>query len=880
MYLVDIPLIRKPWFINPIEGLVTIDLSIDKKIGEIRKMNSKKAITLLVLATLLLTLVPIMPAQAVAVTSVSADTGVYGDTLIIMGSGVTAGKTVNVYWDSVDAWNGETGLLNSTKAKSSGAFEIWIDIPEAVFGNHYLWLQDTNTGDTIVYGSAISVTPLIKVKPKSALANDEITLSGYGYADDQDIDITWAPVGDPFPLTAHSDDLGSWTKTFDLPNLAYGTVEQILGTDEDSNTNDATKATVTLSAAITLDKEIGPTGTVVRVTGRGFTDSGTIDSIDIVYGGGGSVPVDMKNPDDTGISALGKFTTDIVIPSVDTLGGVSDDYTIVVSDGVRSGDADFEVTGLPSIAADPEYGVQGSTVAVVGYNWTQIADETVTLYLRSGSDYEVKDFKTDRNGKISGTFKIPAIASDSYELYASMPDWNLNTDPTDLNGFKVGLMIVILSPESGPTGTVVSLTASGWDAGGSYNYNITGNGKLVEVASGTADGSGSIADEFTVPQLPVGVYSVDVRDEDNKITVSAEFEVTGVPMVETSPMVAPSGYNVTIEGQHFSQAAGESSLTFLLYNETDEWDLTVLSNWGEGVDSGPENADPTTIGFNPEWDDGSWIGWFEVPNADNEYTNMFDLDLGSYWINITDGADLYYQYQFDVVSKVEQIQPRKDTFRIGETVSFNVVSTFGQDGSYIEIYTPDGDLYWKTEPFTADSWITVGTEKVYPSFSQIADGNLMTLLEDAPLGTWTWTWFDGTSSHDELDSGVFTVEASTADVLGTQVADLNNKITDLQTSVASVSSEFDSVKSQISDVAAVAQQAVTAANQAAQAVQTVAQTANQANTAAQNAADAANAAKDAANSLTTLVYGAIGAALVAALAAIVSLMQISRRIAG
>jgi hypothetical protein len=41
-----------------------------------------------------------------------------------------------------------------------------------------------------------------------------------------------------------------------------------------------------------------------------------------------------------------------------------------------------------------------------------------------------------------------------------------------------------------------------------------------------------------------------------------------------------------------------------------------------------------------------------------------------------------------------------------------------------------------------------------------------------------------------------------------------------------------------------------------------------------------NEARNAANGLTTLVYGAIGASLVAALAAIVSLMQISRRIAG
>ena len=53
------------------------------------------------------------------------------------------------------------------------------------------------------------------------------------------------------------------------------------------------------------------------------------------------------------------------------------------------------------------------------------------------------------------------------------------------------------------------------------------------------------------------------------------------------------------------------------------------------------------------------------------------------------------------------------------------------------------------------------------------------------------------------------------------------------------------------------------------------------------AADAATDVKDAVETtqrqtsgLTTLVYGAIGASLIAALAAIVSLMQISRRIAG
>jgi hypothetical protein len=842
-------------------------------------MNSKKAITLLVLTTLLLTLVPLVPVQAISVTDVydldegkpgvPTYTGVYDDTLVVVGAGVTAGKTVNVYWDAVDAWDGESGLLNGTKAESSGAFELWFDIPEALNGDHYLWLQDTNTGDTIVFGTPITVNPYIDVDPSSGLPGDDITLMGYGYADEEDITITWGLSSTP--PSPESDEMGSWTATIEIPDDPYGTY-QITGTDESLNANNPADAELDIAASITLDTDIGETGTVVRISGRGFNENGLITSIDI-DNGAVSVPVDWEDPDDDGISALGRFTVDIVIPSVDD---VDDDYEIIVTDNAaNTGTADFEVTGLPGIEADPEYGVQGSTVAVMGYNWTKIADEEVTLWLRPvdyvGPDIEVDTFDTDRNGEIEGTFKIPAVSSGTYELYADMEDWSLEADSTDLEQFKVGLMIVIISPEDGPTGEFVSLTASGWDANGNYNFNISGNGELVELGDGQADGGGSISTEFTVPHLPVGVYSVDVRDEDNGITVSTEFEITDVPIVELSPMMAPSGYNVTIEGWYFSQDPGESGLSFLLYNDTDEWDLEVLTSVGGFLED-------TEIGMDDDWDDGYFEGWFEVPNEDNDDTNKFDIDLGTYMLNVTDGADIMYQYVFDVVSKVEEIEPRKTSFRIGETVSFNVISTFGQVDSYIEIYTPDGELYWRTEPFAADDWIEVGTELVYPSFNQIAEGNLMTLLEDAPTGTWEWAWFD--DEDDELDSGTFEVEASAADVLGEQVTDLNNKITDLSSQVDSVSSEFDDVRSDIADVAAIAEQAVTAANQAAEAVQTVAETANQANTAAENAATAAEAARDAANGLTTLVYGAIGAALVAALAAIVSLMQISRRIAG
>jgi hypothetical protein len=788
----------------------------------------------------------------------------------VNGTGVTAGKNVRVYWDAVDDWDGDAGLLNSTKAKSSGKFELWFDIPEAVNGEHWLWLEDANTGDTIVFGTAITIDASIKVKPDSGLDGDTITITGYGYDDEVDIvTVTIESAGVPLNATdlptspgiPETDTVGSWTATFKVPDFDDGYIyEDYTITADDENANSATD-TFTIGPALTLDEEEGTVGVVVEASGRGFADSGTIDQLYIIDEDSNSWNI-TEADDDYDISSTGKFNKELVIPSVDD---IDDDYTIVLVDNLKNrGEADFEILGHPGVETDPEYAVQGSTVAVTGVNFTHIDDEEVVLYMvpvggvYPGDAVEVKTLETDKDGEISGTFKVPAVASDTYEIYAIQDDWGI-TNVEDLNSFKVGLMIVILSPDDGPTGEVVSVTASGFEGGGGFEFNISD----IEIMSGTVDGDGSISESFVIPILDPGVYSVDVLDVDNDITVTAEFEVTDRAMVETTPVVAPQGYNVTIEGWFFSQDPSLESLDFLLFNDTEEWDLDVEYG-GVTVELGIGTDDD-------DWDDGYFSGWFLVPDEDL-------ISIGTYTLNVTDEAELWAQYTFEVVDKTVEIDPRKATFRIGDTVSFDVISTFILDKSYVEIMTPDGDLYWKTDEFMADDWVKVGTEQLYPYFNQIADGNLMTLLDDAPLGTWNWVWYD--EDDDELDSGVFSVEESAEAALGDQITDLNTQITDLQSSVADVTAEFDSVKSDIADVAAIAERAVTAANQAAEAVQTVAQTANQANTAAENAAEAANAARDAANGLTTLVYGAIGAALVAALAAIVSLMQISRRIAG
>jgi len=827
----------------------------EKRVKKEMNKIGKRAIPILVLLTMVFSLFSVLPASAaISITSLSDTSSYKGDTIIVKGSGVTAGATVGVYWDNVlkETFSDGTGKMNSTTAKSNGSYEVWFDVPEAVAGTHYVWVRDLFTGDT--YGgayatnSAFDVESYIKLSPSSGLPDDKITIKGYGFGDEVEISsVTFGVLTlDTSPVTPETNELGSWTATFRVPNLSYLDYP-VEATDADINSD---SATFTIGAAVSFDVSEGPVGTVVEVSGRGFTDG-----VDIVTGkvtlDDGGTPINCKVIDDDTVDD-GKFKVDIVIPQVSD----TDEYTITVDDGTETGSADFEVTGLAEIDLDPQYGVQGSRININGYNFTAVSGEDVKLELwdqaLTGKISDIKTFETTSAGEFSGTFTVPARASGRYAIVADQPTFNIDASKT----FRIGMIIVILSPSSGPSGTLVTLTGTGFTENESWNSTF-GDLDLIEGdvdVNGNIEATGGGVPTFFVPTLDPGTYTVTVLDIDAEIEVEVEFEVTAKTMIETDPMVAPNGYNVTIKGKFFSAEEG-TTLEFVLWNETDDWDMTVEYG-GTAVETD---------------EDGNFTGYWEVLSSD-------DLSIGTYLINCTDENDLFAQYEFQLVPKTVQITPRKATFRIGETVHFNIESSFSQDDSYIEVMDPAGDLYWRTDAFADALWLKVGTIERVPYYSQTAGGNPMLLLDDAPLGTWSWTWYD--SDDEELDSGTFTVEAAPEEVIGQRITDLEQSLTDVKDDIAGVKDDIAGVKSDLQDVADAAEAARQASQNAQDAITSIGETANSAKDSADAAKEAAEEAGRVASGLTTLVYGAIGASLVAALAAIVSLMQISRRIAG
>jgi len=687
-----------------------------------------------------------------------------------------------------------------------------------------------------------------------------------------------------------TNDLGTWEdRRITIPEPVVEAQYYVVGFDGKGNT---AYDDYEIGATITLSEDEADVGDVITVEGEGFQPAATVTVILKRGGDTWSCHIIDSGPADNDdvVEPDGEFEIEIVVPRGDD---VDDDYDIEVTDGTNTASADFEITGLADVMVEPDFGPQGSTVTVSGKNFPNINDVEllIELYVEDAGEFAVPiveisdDAETDSDGTFEIDVRVPTENDETYEIrVTSVADDDGGFDLWEQTEFRIGTILVLLSEDEGRVGEQIVLTGNGFTDDGEWNATF---GDIVIFEDETCDGDGRLdmggeSPEFFVPQLQPGEYIITVWDMDAELSVEVEFTVTEYISIVLESYNAPNEYNVTIEAYNWPEVDGvlnsENEITFVLWNETDDWDMDVYQLFGVPP-MAKRTAQLNETGFmetdNEEIGDAYWI----VPDDET-------LDKGTYWINCTletDNEQEYFlQIEFVIGDVHMAIAPRKSTFRIGDTVTFNIEHTFGDDPNQdildgdLKIYDPDGTLYWSGDDL--DTWSQVETWYEVPYSAQTAGGNPMVLLDDAPLGAWSYKWRD--KDGDTLMQGTFNVEASTEDVLGEQIEDLNSAIDDLTSDISAVTDAVAGVQSNVNSAIAAANAAVEAANAAVEAVNAVASTAGEAAQAAQDAADAASDAKDAASGLTTLVYGAIGASLVAALAAIVSLMQISRRIAG
>ena len=406
--------------------------------NERKKMNklSKRAISLIVITTFLISMIPIMPASAALGTpSVTDDTVTVGQTINVFGGAgeVTSGATVKVFWDI--AIGAGSILLNTTTGNSDGSYSADLDIPDSVNGSHYVWVEDTATAARARSGM-VNVSAEADTDISSGLAGDTVEMTGTGYGNEQPVNVSmyFDNAGSwmynttliDYDDSIDSNEYGSWLATFDIPSPAnYGTYK-FNATDG----YNVAEVNFTVGASIVFSVDEGPEGTVVEITGRGYNSSVTL-GLGAVTWNGSVIPIVGNTADITS----GEFTLEVVVPSWG-----EGSWTLAVSDGTNQGSEDFEIDGVATIEVSPTYGSPGATVTLNGYNYTQIAGTEITLELEGGAA-SLGTIETEADGTFETTFISPAVTFGTYDVWAKDTTYGVNgSDP-----FKVGIIAFIIT---------------------------------------------------------------------------------------------------------------------------------------------------------------------------------------------------------------------------------------------------------------------------------------------------------------------------------------------------------------------------------------------------------------------------------------------------
>jgi len=798
--------------------------------------------------------------------TVSITSGFKGDVVAAKGTGATAGTSLSVYWDNPTlAWNGAAGLLNSTIVKASGAFDVWFTVPEATHGLHYLWFKDSGNN---IYGpypaAGFTMGAKVKLSPSSGLPADTVTVTMTGYPSASELIVRWDSTQEATPTT---NSLGTATATFTVPTVTVPSSHTVTAFNTTAGVTVTANAGFGVGPVITLQPTSGAVGDIIHVTGRGWVPGTTINEPVLSRTGYSVNCLRVTTP--VTVDLNGRFRLDMVVSGAPK---VIDDYTITASSGSLTSTADFEVTALQAVAVTPVFAPQGAQITVSGTHYSKDTGTTVTVDLTTSGGVLVTNLgtvDTASDGSFSKVFTVPAQVENQYKIaaYIKPASYVYTTDST---GFRVGTMGIQLSSTSGPVGKSLTITGNGFTNSGTWNATI-GTDDLV--TSGTVTSAGLLqgGSVYIPKDLAPGVYTITVLDISADIKLTAQFTVTYKTSIALTPNAAPNGYNVSVTGSGFRYAT--AGISFTLYNKTSTgvadyiWSPMVLQEPA----STPVSASVNATGFITAY----WI----VPASGV-------IGAGKYYLNATDANGYLGQTSFTVLAKHVVFTPRKTTFGVGDTISFQIEHTTPQSGSYVKVFNPNGTLVFQGDTFASSNWVQTGLWNTVPYSAQVSAGNPMVLPNDASLGTWSAKWYDGTSSHDLIKSVTFVVAAATPSqteaqitALSAQITALTTQLSQLSTTVGTVATTANAASAAATSAAQSATAAATAATAASTAASAAGGKADSATAAANAAATAAQGAQSAANGLTTLVYAAIGASLVAALAAIVALMQISRKIA-
>src|SRR3989475_788425 len=296
--------------------------------------------------------------------------------------------------------------------------------------------------------------------------------------------------------------------------------------------------------AISLNPTSGPVGTTVTVSGSGFAAN---SGITISYDG-----VAMTtNPGTITTDSTGAFSGSIIVPLSSAAGA----HTVKATDASNHpASASFTVTtGTPAaaITLNPTSGPTGTTVNISGSNFAANSGITIS-YDNAGIATTPTTITTTSTGSFTGSITIPSSsAAGTHTVKAT--DGSANSASASFTVTTGTITPTIsLNPSSGPVGTTVTVSGSGFASNSGISITYGGTAIITNPTTITTDSTGSFAGSITVPPSSLGTHTVKATDASSN-SASAQFTVT--PAISLSPTSGSAGTSVTVTGNSFSPSS-------------------------------------------------------------------------------------------------------------------------------------------------------------------------------------------------------------------------------------------------------------------------------------------------------------------------------------
>jgi len=337
--------------------------------------------------------------------------------------------------------------------------------------------------------------PSISLSPSSGPPGEEVTVRGYDFDDEEDVEIYFYRKGTSSThrikvATDETDDEGDFRVTFTVPESYSG--EHRVRVIVDTTVDDF----FTVEPILEIDPDEGPVGMTVEVKGMGFGDEE--EDIEVRYYFDSSNYKKVKQ--DIIADEYGSWETSFKIPASSSgshrIDARGDDNSLAEVE-----DASFEVR--PGISINKASGKVGAVITVNGSGFEE--DERDIEIFFDGT-VVAEGITANDNGTWEETFALPEMPKGSYDVTAE----GRKTDKEDISAasFNVNPNLM-LTPVTGHVGSELSVSGTGFAADKEI---IITYGDSQQGTSAT-NGKGSFSNvTFSTPKSIHGEHTVTAED--------------------------------------------------------------------------------------------------------------------------------------------------------------------------------------------------------------------------------------------------------------------------------------------------------------------------------------------------------------------------------